>query len=79
MMQMLAPHFANKNASWEYEEIDRVVDGCRTAYVLYRTWYGIPSIGYRESSLTGITLTYTNGRWLVVADQNTGVPVDAEH
>ncbi len=65
----LAPHFAQRVATYTWRELHRFVDGCRSAFVLYETTYEIPSTGFRQRALTGVTYTHEGGRWLVVADQ----------
>lgn len=67
----LAGHFINKNAVWSWTEIYRVVDGCRSAFILYDATYEIPSIGFRQRALTGVTYTHDGNRWLAIADQGT--------
>jgi hypothetical protein len=62
--------------SWtqSFDEIRRVVRGCKTGFVLFDSIYEQP--GYRTHLLIGLSLTYEQGRWLVIQDQNTRV-VDA--
>jgi hypothetical protein len=59
--------------SWtqSFDEIRRVVRGCKTGFVLFDSIYEQP--GYRTHLLIGLSLTYEHGRWLVVQDQNTRV------
>lgn len=71
IMNALASHFANREAIWAWSEVYRVVNGCKTAYILYDATYTIPSIGYHQRTLTGVTYTYTRNKWLAVADQGT--------
>lgn len=71
VMRALAPHFANREAIWTWTELYRVVDGCKSAFILYDATYDIPSIGYHHRTLTGVTYTRKGNRWLAVADQNT--------
>jgi hypothetical protein len=71
IMAALAPHFAKREAKWTWTEIYRVVDGCRTAFILYDATYEIPSIGYHQRTLTGVTYTHSGDKWLSIADQNT--------
>jgi hypothetical protein len=71
IMTALSPHFANREAIWSWTELYRVVDGCRSAYILYDATYEIPSIGYRQRTLTGVSYTHQGNRWLVVSDQST--------
>ena len=71
IMQALASHFANRNAVWSWTEKYRVVDGCTSAYILYDTVYEIPSLGFRQHALTGVTYTHVGNAWLSIADQGT--------
>lgn len=74
VMAALSSHFENKNATWTWDEVYRVVEGCRTGYILYETWYEIPSIGFSQHALTSVTYTRLRGEWLAVADQGTPLP-----
>lgn len=71
IMAALAPHFANREAIWAWTELYRVVDGCKSAFILYDTTYDIPSIGFHQHALTGVTYTHQGNRWLAIADQGT--------
>jgi hypothetical protein len=71
IMAALAPHFANREALWAWTEIYRVVDGCKSAFILYDATYDIPSIGYHQRTLTGVTYTHKGNKWLAIADQGT--------
>ena len=71
IMAALAPHFANRNAIWSWVEKHRIVDGCKSAFILYETWYEIPSIGFKQHALTGVTYTHEGDHWLSIADQGT--------
>lgn len=70
----LKSHFDGREAVWTYAELNRVVDDCRTGYILYDTTYAIPRIGFSQRAIVGVTYTYRHGRWLVIADQNTLAP-----
>jgi len=74
IMEALAPHFDNRHATWKWTERHRFVDGCRSAYILYETWYEIPSQGVSRHTLTGVTYIREHGRWLGIADQGTPLP-----
>jgi len=74
IMAALAGHFQNREARWSWSERYRVVDGCRSAYILYETVYEIPRIGYRQRAMTGVTYTHDGRQWLAVADQGTRLP-----
>jgi hypothetical protein len=71
IMQALAGHFDGREAIWEWTELNRHVQGCRTAHILYETHYRIPRINLDIHALTGVTYTYKNGLWLSNADQGT--------
>ena len=74
IMTALASHFENREAVWAWTEIYRVVDGCKTAFILYDTTYDIESVGFHQHALTGVTYTYHRGKWLGLADQGTLLP-----
>lgn len=74
IMTALNGHFVNRNAVWSWTELYRVVDGCRSAFILYDTTYDIPSIGFHQHALTGVTYTHVGDRWLSIADQGTLLP-----
>lgn len=74
VMTALASHFRDREAKWSWTERYRVVDGCRSAYILYETVYEIPRVGYRQRALTGVTYTHDGFKWLAVADQGTKLP-----
>lgn len=78
IMDTLASHFENREAIWEWTEIHRSVQGCDTAFILYETWYTIPSSGFRQHALTAVSYTYDRRRraWLSVADTGTLLPLD---
>jgi transcriptional regulator of nitric oxide reductase len=71
IMATHASHFADRQGIWAWTEIHRVVDGCKTAFILYDTTYDIPSIGFHQHALTGVTYTRHKGKWLALADQGT--------
>ena len=71
IMAALEPHFASREAIWAWTEKYRVVDGCTSAFILYDATYDIPSIGYHQRTLTGVTYTHDGHRWLSIADQGT--------
>lgn len=76
IMDALASHFEDQEAVWEWTELHRKVQGCRTAFILYETTYEIPSIGFFQRALTGVTYTYRHGAWLANADQGTLLPAE---
>lgn len=63
--------FSDPSWTQSFDEIRRVVHGCSTGFVLFDSIYEQP--GYRTHLLIGLSLTYENGRWLVIQDQNTRV------
>ena len=71
IMAALESHFANREAIWAWTELYRVVDGCKSAFILYDATYDIPRIGYHQRTLTGVTYTHDGNRWLSIADQST--------
>ena len=71
IMAALESHFADREAIWAWTELYRVVDGCNSAFILYDATYDIPSIGYHQRTLTGVTYTHDGNRWLSIADQGT--------
>jgi len=74
IMQALRSHFENREAVWAWSERYRVVDGCKSAFILYETTYDIPSSGFHQRALTGVTYSYHRGKWLAIADQGTLLP-----
>ena len=74
VMEALRSHFENREAVWAWTEKYRVVDGCKSAFILYETTYDIPSSGYHQRALTGVTYTYHRGKWLALADTGTLLP-----
>ncbi len=69
IVDALADHFARQEAVYTWRELHRFVDGCRSAFVLYKTAYEIPSTGVQLRALTGVTYVHDGGRWLAIADQ----------
>ena len=74
IMEALARHFEDQEAVWEWTELYRAVQGCKTAFILYETTYEIPSVGFFQRALTGVSYTYHRGAWLANADQGTLLP-----
>jgi len=74
VMAALASHFRGREGVWSWTERYRVVDGCRSAFILYETVYELPSIGYRQRAMTGVTYTHDGNGWLAIADQGTPLP-----
>jgi ketosteroid isomerase-like protein len=75
IIEALAGHFARREAIYTWRELHRFVDACRSAFVLYETAYEIPSLGYHQRALTGVSYTHEGGRWLAIADH--GSPIRA--
>ena len=73
IMAALDSHFKNREAIWAWTEVYRIVDGCKAAYIVYNATYDIPSIGYHQRTLTGVSYTYDKRkqRWLTIADRGT--------
>lgn len=71
IMAALRPHFVNREAVWSWKELYRVVDGCKSAFILYDAVYEVPSTGYHQRTLTGVTYTHAGDTWLAIADQGT--------
>jgi hypothetical protein len=71
IMETLQFHFVNREAIWSWTELYRVVDGCKSAFILYDAVYEIPSVGYHQRTLTGVTYTHAGDKWLAIADQST--------
>lgn len=64
-------HFANKEAVWSWTEINRRVDGCRSAFIEYEAIYQIPRIGFYQRALTVVTYVFERGEWKSIMDQGT--------
>jgi hypothetical protein len=71
IMAALNSHFVNHEAIWSWTELYRVVDGCKSGFILYDTVYEIPSIGFHQHALTGVTYTHDGEKWISIADQGT--------
>lgn len=74
IMAALDGHFTQREAVWSWTELFRIVDGCNSAFILYDTTYVIPSSGFYQHALTGVTYTHRGNKWLAVADQGTLLP-----
>ncbi len=71
IMTALNGHFTNENAVWSWTELNRRVDGCKTAFIVYDATYDIPSAGFHQRALTVVTYIYERGHWLSIMDQGT--------
>lgn len=78
IMAALASHFQAREAVWAWTEVYRIVDGCKSAFILYDATYDIPSVGYHQRTLTGVTYTRQGNRWLAIADQGTYLEAPAQ-
>jgi hypothetical protein len=76
IIDALADHFARREAIYTWRELHRFVDSCRSAFVLYETADEIPSSGYHQRALTGVSYTHEGGRWLAIADQGSLIGAD---
>ena len=76
IVAILHRHFEERSAVWSWTELHRLVEGCKTGYILYDTTYFRPSDGVFQHALVGVTYTRVHGRWLAVADQGTLAPED---
>jgi hypothetical protein len=74
VVDALAAHFDQRQAHWSWTELSRRVQPGQVGHVLYETVYEVPAAGVRVRALTGVTYAFDGGRWLVVADQGTGLP-----
>lgn len=74
IVRLLQGHFDGREATWTWTELHRVVDGCRTAFIVYDATYSLPSANFTQRTVVGVTYTFRGGRWLVVADQSTLLP-----
>ena len=73
IMAAFRRHFERREAIWEWTELHRSVQGCKTAYIVYDTTYKITRIGFVQHALVGVTYTHEGDKWLAVADQNTAL------
>ena len=65
--------FARTDWTQTFSLRHKAVDGCSTGFVLFDSVYAEPAAGYHQQLAIGLTWTRENGRWLVLADQNTEV------
>jgi hypothetical protein len=70
----MAGHFANRNATWTWTELNRAVDGCKAASIVYDATYAIPSQGFVLREIVSVSYTYKRGQWLSTIDQGTEIP-----
>ncbi len=71
IMTALEGHFEGREAVWSWTELNRRVEGCKTAFIEYEAIYEIPRIGYYQRALTVVTYHFERGRWLAIMDQGT--------
>lgn len=72
--QLMAGHFTNREAIWSWTELNRTVDGCKTATIVYDATYEIPSRDFVLHEIVTVVYTYKHGKWLTVVDQGTELP-----
>lgn len=65
--------FARTDWTQSFSLRHKAVSGCSTGFALFDSVYAEPAAGYRQQLAIGLTWTRENGRWLVLADQNTEV------
>lgn len=70
----MAGHFNNRNATWTWTELNRAVDGCKSASIVYDATYAIPSQGFLLREIISVSYTYKRGKWLSTIDQGTEIP-----
>lgn len=70
-------HFTNRNAVWTWTELNRAVDGCKTATIVYDATYAIPAQDFSLHLIVSVTYTYKHGHWLTVIDQGTEIPANS--
>ena len=71
IMTALHGHFTDKEAVWSWTELNRRVDGCRSAFIEYDASYDIPRVGFHQRALTVVSYIFEHGKWLGVMDQGT--------
>lgn len=71
-MGFIEPFFEATNWTQSFDELTRVVRGCRTGFVLFDSVY--TENGEPLPLVIGVTFTYERGRWLVVHNQDSAGP-----
>ncbi|MGH8775306.1 MAG: hypothetical protein ACRDWI_09090 [Jiangellaceae bacterium] len=71
IMDALQGHFEGKEALWSWTEINRRIDGCKSAFIEYEAVYEIPRIGFYQRAHTVVSYIYKRGEWLATLDQGT--------
>jgi hypothetical protein len=71
--------FADPGWTQTFDELTRVVDGCRSGFVLFDSVY-TPAPGADPKPLViGLTFTRERGRWLVLHNQDSNGPAAGAH
>lgn len=58
-----------------FPEVKRVVNGCETAVLIVDFRLEIPSVGFRDHFLNTLTFVREHGRWQILADVSTRLPL----
>lgn len=71
--------FADPEWTQTFDELTRVVDGCRSGFILFDSVY-TPAPGADPKPLViGLTFTHEHGRWLVLHNQDSNGPAAGAH
>lgn len=71
-MGFIGPFFEATNWTQSFDELSRVVRGCKTGFVLWDSVF--TQDGEPTPLVIGVTFTWENGRWLVVQNQDSSGP-----
>lgn len=66
--------FADPHWTQTFDERTRVVDGCRSGFVLFDSVYTSAPGADPKPLVIGLTFTYEHGRWLVLHNQDSNGP-----
>lgn len=69
----LTPFFEDPRWTQTFDEVTRVVNRCRSGFILFDSVLSFPS-GFTRHTLIGLTFTFEHGRWLILHDQVTPLP-----
>lgn len=72
-IEALTPFFQDPRWTQTFDEVTRVVNGCRSGFILFDSVLSFPS-GFTQHTLIGLTFTFDHGRWLILHDQLTLLP-----
>lgn len=72
-IEALTPFFEDPRWTQTFDEVTRVVNGCRSGFILFDSVLSFPS-GFTQHTLIGLTFTFDRGRWLILHDQVTLLP-----